>query len=245
MENIVITAAQTCPTDGDFHSNLSDHLRFVDLAAEYDTEIIVFPEMSLTGYMREGSEQHAFSINDPRLVPLVNKAHKYQMTIVTGAPVLVDECLYIGAHVICPDNTIHVYTKHFLHAGEEKAFVPGKFNPLIHHKGEIASVAVCADICNPEHAQMAHDNQSSIYLASVFITPGGIDPDSALIAENARKFKMFSIMSNFAGPSYHTDSAGQSAAWDAEGILIARLGQEEGLLVTRRKEGKWEGLVVV
>lgn len=245
MEDIVITAAQTSPKDGDYHSNLSDHLRFIDLASEYGTEIIVFPEMSLTGYMREGAEQHAFSINDPRLVSLVDKARKYQMTIVTGAPVLIDGRLYIGAHIILPDNTIHVYTKHFLHTGEERAFVPGNLNLLIRHKGEIASLAVCADICNPKHAQMAHDNQSSIYLASVFITPGGIDLDSALIAENARKFNMFSIMSNFTGSSYRMDSAGQSTAWDPEGALIARMGQEEGLLVTRRKEGQWEGLVVV
>jgi predicted amidohydrolase len=245
MENLVIAAAQTSPKDGDYHSNLSDHLRFIDLASEYGTEIIVFPEMSLTGYMIEEAGQYAFSIHDSRLLPLVEKANKFQMTIITGAPVQVDERLYIGAHIILPDNTIHIYTKHFLHTGEERAFVPGNLNSLIRHKGEIASLAVCADICNPKHAQMAHDNQSSIYLASVFITPGGIDHDSALIAENARKFKMFSIMSNFTGSSCRMESAGQSAAWDSRGSLIACMVNEEGLLITKRKEGQWEGVVVV
>lgn len=45
-----ILQAQTNPRLGDLHSNLDDHLQFIDRAIARGSEMIVFPELSLTGY---------------------------------------------------------------------------------------------------------------------------------------------------------------------------------------------------
>ena len=45
-----ISAAQTCPVKGDVNANLDEHLRLIDLAASEGAQVVVFPELSLTGY---------------------------------------------------------------------------------------------------------------------------------------------------------------------------------------------------
>lgn len=45
-----IAVAQTCPVAGDVQANLDEHLRLARLAAEEGAQVVVFPELSLTGY---------------------------------------------------------------------------------------------------------------------------------------------------------------------------------------------------
>ena len=45
-----VTLAQTNPRLGDLQRNLDDHLAVIDRAALKDSQLIVFPELSLTGY---------------------------------------------------------------------------------------------------------------------------------------------------------------------------------------------------
>jgi predicted amidohydrolase len=47
---MIIAAAQTKTKRGDVKSNLIDHYKMIDLASENGAELIVFPEMSITGY---------------------------------------------------------------------------------------------------------------------------------------------------------------------------------------------------
>src|ERR1041385_7750009 len=45
-----IAVAQTCPVAGDVKANLDEHFRLARLAATEGAQIVVFPELSLTGY---------------------------------------------------------------------------------------------------------------------------------------------------------------------------------------------------
>ena len=72
MKDITIAIAQTIPSRQNIQSNLADHLSFIKKAAKYNADMIVFPEMSLTGYERELAEEQAFCENDPRFIELRN-----------------------------------------------------------------------------------------------------------------------------------------------------------------------------
>jgi len=82
-----LAAAQTIPRRGDVDANLEGHIRLIHAAAEGRARLLVFPELSLTGYELDLADALAFSERDPRLAPLIELAASCNMTLVVGAPV--------------------------------------------------------------------------------------------------------------------------------------------------------------
>jgi len=62
-----IAAAQIKPIDKNIDANIQNHLRMIELAAQQNVKLILFPEMSLTGYERDKAEALSFTENDERL----------------------------------------------------------------------------------------------------------------------------------------------------------------------------------
>jgi predicted amidohydrolase len=66
-----LTIAQTNPALGDFHKNLDDHLRQIRAATAEGADLILFPELSLTGYfLRDQVFDLGIDANGPELEPL-------------------------------------------------------------------------------------------------------------------------------------------------------------------------------
>ena len=229
---MILAAAQTNPDKKSVEENSKQHLLMIDEAAQYKVQLIVFPEMSLTGYEREKSKELAFKTDDIRLTAFREKANQYQMTIIVGVPIEIESELYIGAFIIQPGGTITIYTKQFLHDGEEKFFSSGSLAPsIIKTIDERLSIAICADITHPQHPENAFANQASLYAASIFYTPNGIAEAYKQLSDYAKKYQMNVLMANYCGESYGFKAAGQSAFWNKSGKLIAQLDKEEGLLI--------------
>ena len=152
-------------------ANLDEHVRLARLAAAEGARVVVFPELSLTGYEMELAGELAFSEDDARLFPLLDVAASHGVTLIVGGPVRLGPSLYIGAFILHPDRTSELYTKHRLGAfppsascdscsgtvpsAEATVFQPGDRNPLIRFGNHVAAVAVCADIGRPAHPQQA------------------------------------------------------------------------------------------
>src|SRR4051812_44734227 len=98
-----IAVAQTCPVMGDVQANLDEHLSLARLAATEGAEVVVFPELSLTGYELALAHALAFSEGDPRLASLLDLAASQGTTLVVGAPVRVGSFFHIGAFILFPD----------------------------------------------------------------------------------------------------------------------------------------------
>ncbi len=178
---------------------------------------------------------------DPRLKSLRRLADELGITIVAGAPYRSTSGLNIAALVIQSGGG-RAYTKHYLHSGEEMYFTPGRMGLQIEIRGEHVSFAVCADTTHPEHAEAAARLGATVYAAGVFITPNGINADSAQLRGYARDHKMVVLMANYAAPSGGFESAGRSTVWDEEGtVIIQAPGTGEALLVARREGAKMRG----
>ena len=72
--------------------------------------MLVFPELSLTGYELDLVTGLAFTESDPRLAPLLAAASSCSMTLVVGAPVDVGSRLHLGAFILSPGGGIEIYT---------------------------------------------------------------------------------------------------------------------------------------
>jgi predicted amidohydrolase len=232
-----IAVAQTCPVKGDVPANLEEHLQLARLAAADGTQVVVFPELSLTGYELGLTSALAFSEDDPRLAPLRDAAAHYSMTLIVGAPARIGSRLHVGAFILSPDRTNELYTKHHLGAfppsascdgtvppAEATVFQPGDRNPLLRFGGNVAALAVCADIGRSSHPQQAAARGAHAYLASMFVIPSELEGEIAKLRRYAVQHSMMVALANFGGPSGGLRSAGRSAIWSETGELLVELG---------------------
>jgi predicted amidohydrolase len=243
---MILAAAQTKPTRGDIEANLADHYRLIELAVQNGAQLISFPEMSITGYERENAQKLVFQKDDSRLDHLKKLASENNIIIIAGAPIQIEDQMFIGEFVIAPDNSISIYTKQFLHEGEDAFFQSSfDYNPMITIEDQKISFAICADIDNPLHPENAYKRATDIYIASIFFSPNGIPNAYRDLQSYAAKHKMNVLMSNFSGESWGYPSAGQSAFWNNKGELVGQMNaSDSGLLVVENKNGNWKSKVV-
>jgi predicted amidohydrolase len=252
-----IAVAQTCPVKGDVQANLDEHIRLAQLAAAEGADVVMFPELSLTGYELTLADRLAFSeSDDPRLSSLLDVAASRRTILVVGGPVRVGSFLYIGAFILYPDRTTELYTKHHLGAfpptaicdscdgsvppPEATVFQPGDCNPLLHFGDNIAAVAVCADIGRPAHPQQAAARNANTYLASMFVIPSDLEGEYSKLSRYAVQHRMMTALANFGGPSGGLRSAGHSAIWSEAGELLVQLqANNSGIaVVTETQDGR-------
>jgi len=253
-----LAVGQTVPVRGDVAANVAQHVRLAEVAAREQARLVVFPELSLTGYEIELAGELAFSVDDGRLAPIQDAARSLTITCVVGAPVRLGSQLFIGAFILFPDRSVDLYTKHHLGAfpagascdgtvppGEATVFSPGDRNPLISFDHTLAAVAVCADASHPSHPQRAAHQGATVYLASMFVIPSDFDAATASLTSHAEKHAMVVAFANFGGRSGGMASAGASTLWSETGKIIARLESAgPGVAIARETSEGWRGEVV-
>lgn len=243
---MILAAAQTKPTRGDIDANLLDHYRLIELAAQNGAQLISFPEMSITGYERENASQLSFKKDDSRLEHLKKLAADNNIVIIAGAPIQIESEMFIGEFIISPDNSVQIYTKQFLHEGEDDFFQSSfDYNPMIDIENKKISFAICADIDNLLHPENACKRETDIYIASIFFSPNGILNAYRDLQNYAQKHKMNVLMSNFSGESWGSPSAGQSAFWNNKGELIGQMNDSDsGLLLVENQNDNWKSKII-
>ena len=236
-----VAAAQYASRSGDINGNISHHLSFIQQAGRHDIDLLLFPELSLTGYELEAGPQLALSLDDARLDRIAEAALQQQMSIIVGMPLRVDHRYHIAAVTFLPDGTRFAYAKRRLHGSENQFFQPGHGGPLFGTSTRNVAIAVCADIVMEQFAREAAESGADLYAASVLLSDQGYDKDCQYLARWAADYRMAVLMANHAQPTGGYLSSGGSALWDAEGNNVIRSGSGELLMVARRTDQGWQG----
>ena len=247
MTALTLAAAQTISIAGDVPTNLQRHLAFMQAAAEQGVQLLVFPELSLTGYEPALAAQLAIAPEDALLAPLREMAQELRMTAVVGMPIRLapETGVFVAALVLGADGSLAVYTKQHLHPGEEVAFVAGHGGAALEWADDRIALAVCADFSHASHPRLAAEAGATVYAAGVLISEGGYATDSTLLQGYAAEHRMLVLMANHGGPSGGYTCAGRSAIWTADGRLLAGApGFGEALVIGRRDGQRWTGQVV-
>jgi predicted amidohydrolase len=227
-----ICAAQTRPIPGNLDANLRSHLQLIDLAVELHAGLVLFPELSLTGYEPKVSKQLAISPYDSHLERLQSLADMHEIVICVGAPTMTLSGVCISMIIFRHGTRRQVYSKQLLHAAELPYFQRGK-GQLLFRIGESAfAPAICYESLQPTHAEHAAGLGSRFYLASVAESARTLAKSGAHYPTVAHAHGMTVLMANCLGPCHEFVAAGRSAAWDHDGTLRAELdGEHEGLLL--------------
>ena len=247
MTALTLAAAQSISIAGDVPANIQRHLAFMQAAAEQGVHVLVFPELSLTGYEPALVAGLAIAPEDALLTPLREMARELRLTAVVGMPIRLapEPCVLIGALVLGADGALAVYTKKHLHPGEESAFAAGQGGAALELGDDRIALAVCADFSHASHPRQAAEAGASVYAAGVLISEGGYAADSALLQGYAAEHALLVVMANHGGPSGGWACAGRSAIWASDGSLLAAApGVGDELVIARREGGQWAGQVV-
>lgn len=229
-----LCVAQTRPRKGDVTSNLAEHKELVQLAVHLGADMILFPELSVTGYEPHLAHELATHREDDRLNELQQLSMTHNITVGVGMPVSSATAPYISTIILGPQGKRLTYSKQYLHADELPFFAPGKEQLML---GDVA-LATCYELSVPEHSEHVHRMGAKVYIASVAKTAAGIEKAHTTLAGIAKKYGMTVLLSNCVGHCDDFDCGGRSAAWNDQGELVATLGDEStGLLLVDTRRG--------
>jgi predicted amidohydrolase len=227
-----ICIAQKRAVKGDIEANLVNHKKSIELAASLGAKMIIFPELSLTGYEPHLANAFATNKDDERFNELQQVSDEKNIVIGAGIPVKSDRGILIGTIIFRPLQPRQTYFKQYLHPDEEPYFMKGPPQKVLDGVNDHIALAICYEISVPEHTQRAYENGAKIYVASVAKTAGGMEKAFGTLAATAKKYSMVVLVSNCVGECEGKEAGGRSAIWNDKGILLEQLNdKDEGIII--------------
>ncbi len=225
MERLAVEVAQPLVVDGDLAGNVERHAAIVRTTS---ARVVVFPELSLTGYRLDAD---VVDPDDERLEPLVTACAATGATALVGAPTVGDRGQdHLSVLAVDGDGARVVYHKLYLGGDEPDRFEPGSEPAVLDIDGWRLGLAVCKDTGVAEHAARTAALGIDGYVAGVCEHAA----DEAVIAERARRIVaeqgVWVAVASFAGSTGHgyEPAAGCSGLWNVAGHVVDRAGPDVG-----------------
>jgi len=227
---LTIAVAQPALVPEDVTANAETHAATIQAAG---ADVVVFPELSLTGYELAAPP---VSADDPALDPVVEACAATGAVALAGGPVRdADGRELIATFAIDGQGATVAYRKMWLHEPEPERFVPGEKPAVIDVRGWRLGLAICMDTGVPDHARLTADAGMDAYVASTLFSPAGAVQRDHRMAGIAADHGVWVAAASFAGPSSHyPETSGGSGIWSPDGSLVVQAGPETGAVVTAR-----------
>ena len=223
-EPLVVAVAQPPCVPHDVAANARAHAAAVRQAR---ARIVVFPELSLTGY-----ELDAMPVDpgDARLAPLTEACAATGTIALAGAPVAEGPDTYIAVLAVDGTGATVAYRKMWLGDEEAVRFTPGPEPARITVDGWRLGLAVCKDTGVPRHAADTAALGIDAYLAGTVKHADEAEEQHARARRIAAGHGLWVAVASMAGPTgggYH-QTAGRSGIWAPDGTQTAGTGSQPG-----------------
>jgi predicted amidohydrolase len=223
--SLSIAVAQPPCVPHDVAANALTHAAVVRSAG---AGVVVFPELSLTGYEVEAA---AVDPEDPRLAPLVAACAGTGSLALAGAPVASPAGLPSIAMLAVDGAGVRIaYRKMWLGGAEPERFAPGSRPTVLDVDGWRLGLAICRDTGIAQHAADTAGLGMDAYVAGVLEA----EEDAAVPAARARRVasdhRVWVAIASFAGSTGggYERAAGGSGIWAPDGNVIIQAGPEVG-----------------
>ncbi|ABR30911.1 nitrilase [Thermosipho melanesiensis] len=163
---MLIAAAQFEPKPGDFEGNYAKHLKFIDEAASLEARLILFPELSISGYTYDRKILlSSIDFFRQKRNELIYLSRKYNMAIVGGIPRKILLEIRNSVFVVRKKKQILFYDKTHLFRKEKEVFSPGERFLVFKFNGVRFGILVCYEIGFPEISRILTLNGAQVLLA--------------------------------------------------------------------------------
>lgn len=209
------------------HDVAANAVTHADTVRSAGARVVVFPELSLTGY-----ELHTalLAADDRRLAPLVSACAETGSVALVGAP------LRDGPHIamlaVDAADVSVAYRKIWLAETESARFVPGVHPAVWEVDGWRLGLAVCRDTGVPQHAADTAALGMDAYVAGIVESAAGTTVPDDRARRVAVDQDVWVAVASFAGPTGggFDDAAGRSGIWSPGGRTVAQAGRNPGEL---------------
>ncbi|MFD9542488.1 carbon-nitrogen hydrolase family protein [Streptomyces sp. NPDC060022] len=229
----IATAQFTC-APADISANVRLISSLAGEARALGAELVVFPELALTGYELEALHARRdlwVRADDPRLdaVRASGVATVVNCAAATGGEQPAIETLVFG-----PDGElITTYRKQHLFEHEQDVFVAGQHDGRFEFGGLRFALATCFDNHFSELVSRGAAEGCQVHLASsLYGTGGGVKELAAVYPGIAKDFGLHVVVANHVGPAGAWTGCGRSALWAAGGGLLAQADADTPMVVT-------------
>jgi NAD+ synthase (glutamine-hydrolysing) len=176
MSSIRVALAQIAPTLGRLDLNLARHHELIEQARTERADLVVFPELGLTGYqLQDLASEVALRLDDHRLADLADTTHDLSV-VVSFVEESADHRLFIAAALLEDGEIRHVHRKLFLPTyglfDERRFFGAGDMLRAVPSRlGLGVGMAVCEDFWHLTVAQVLALDGAQL-LINVSSSPG-------------------------------------------------------------------------
>ena len=240
MNTVRIALAQINTIVGDLVGNSEKILLCVQKAMEKEADLVVFPELSITGYPPEDLllKPH-FVKQNLKCLKHIARATKDIIAIV-GFADADNGSIYNGAAILANGKVQHVYRKTQLPNygvfDEKRYFKSGDKNVIIKTKGFSFTVNICEDIWANETNAMAKVISQAQFIVNISASPfymGKVGERQKILIKKNKKYKNPILYCNLIGGQDELVFDGGSLVLDRAGKIIAKANAfEEDLLIT-------------
>jgi len=238
MKPVRIALAQINTIVGDLAGNTEKILFCIKSALKKEVDIIVFPELTITGYPPEDLLlKPRFIKENLKCLDIITKATKDIIAIV-GFVDKKGAAIYNAAGVLASRKLMHVYHKRHLPNysvfDEKRYFTPGTQSAVLKAKDFSFTVNICEDIWVTEEPSEKRVLQNSHFLVNISASPYYLDrikERDALLRKKLTKSKIPIICCNLIGGQDELVFDGRSMVFGKGGLLAKARSFEEDLLV--------------
>lgn len=241
-EKITVGAAQITTVPEDIEANLETHLELIAQARAQGCDLLVFPELSLTGYTLSDQSFRLARSRHSKVIRQIAEASQ-DLTTQFGFIEEGPAAQYYNATLAVRDGEIHhlhrkVNLPSYGNLDENKHFATGRFMETANLDDTWRyAILICADAWNPALVHLAAMNGATLLsvpisssinaVAGEFSNPNGWD---LAVRFYAMMYGMPVVMTNRVGTEGSNHFWGGSAIIDAHGRIVTQAGDEATLL---------------
>jgi predicted amidohydrolase len=223
-KSLVVAVAQPLLTAHDVEANVAVHAQTVHAAG---ARVVVFPELSLTGYELDAVPM---SETDPRLAPLVEACAETGTIALAGAPLQGGP--YIAMLAVDGSGVSVAYRKVWIDPSEAHVYVSGGKPEVLDVDGWRLGLGICRDTGIVQHAEDTAALGIDAYVAGTVKSA----EEAALQDERARRVAtdhhVWVAVASFAGSTGggFSRAAGRSSIRSSDGVVVTQAGPETGAI---------------
>ena len=205
-------------------------------AAGLGADILILPEMALTGYnIGPAAVRAAAEAGDGAMVQAIGSvAQKHGLAIVAGLPELAGDLVYNTALMVGSDGTkLAQYRKtHLFGAVDRSQFSPGQtLSPILTYQGWRLALAICYDVEFPELVRtLALQGAEALLVPTANMEPYRGIPLRA-VPVRAEENEIFVAYANSTGPEGDFTYCGLSCVCGPDGLDLARATADPAMIL--------------
>lgn len=225
--NIRFLIAQTSSRLADLTTNLS-HIKLVLQQGKQDADVVIFPEMALTGYALQ--DRLFYPTLETQIQSAIEQLCKLSTisSFIVGMPLFMQGKIFNGCAFFSQGQLQWHYAKHYLTQhqpfDEARYFTAGHDQPLFEINGHTIAIALGDELSQPEFINQLKQQppQLLLNLSADSFYLGRTQQREQQLAQTAQQLDCPLIYVNAAGAQDEWVYAGQSCVFNAQGKLQHR-----------------------